>query len=388
MKEISNVAKIVQPSPIRKMFNLADGMEDVVSFTVGEPDFNTPAHVVDAAVEALRTGKHHYTPNAGILPLREAISEYYVRSRGLHYSPETEIIATAGGMEALLLTMLTLLNPGDAFLLSDPCWTNYSRQIEICSARPVFVPVDAAHDFTFAPEALEKAITQETKGFLVNSPANPTGGIAGRKALEQLAEIAVRHDLYVISDEVYSELLYEGNTFTSIAALPGMKERTIIVNSFSKTYAMTGWRVGYALGPQHIISQMVKLQENVAACVNTAAQYGALAALTGSQAPVAEMLETYSQRRAYILDAFSKINGLTCFAPQGAFYAFVDISAAGMDAETFARDLLQKVRVIVVPGEAFGESGKRYVRLSFATSMENIREGTRRIAQYMKTLGF
>ena len=388
MKEISNVAKIVQPSPIRKMFNLADGMEDVVSFTVGEPDFNTPAHVVDAAVEALRTGKHHYTPNAGILPLREAISEYYVRSRGLHYSPETEIIATAGGMEALLLTMLTLLNPGDAFLLSDPCWTNYSRQIEICSARPVFVPVDAAHDFTFAPEALEKAITPETKGFLVNSPANPTGGIAGRKALEQLAEIAVRHDLYVISDEVYSELLYEGNTFTSIAALPGMKERTIIVNSFSKTYAMTGWRVGYALGPQHIISQMVKLQENVAACVNTAAQYGALAALTGSQAPVAEMLETYSQRRAYILDAFSKINGLTCFAPQGAFYAFVDISAAGMDAETFARDLLQKVRVIVVPGEAFGESGKRYVRLSFATSMENIREGTRRIAQYMKKLGF
>ena len=309
-------------------------------------------------------------------------------ARGLHYSPETEIIATAGGMEALLLTMLTLLNPGDAFLLSDPCWTNYSRQIEICSARPVFVPVDAAHDFTFAPEALEKAITPETKGFLVNSPANPTGGIAGRKALEQLAEIAVRHDLYVISDEVYSELLYEGNTFTSIAALPGMKERTIIVNSFSKTYAMTGWRVGYALGPQHIISQMVKLQENVAACVNTAAQYGALAALTGSQAPVAEMLETYSQRRAYILDAFSKINGLTCFAPQGAFYAFVDISAAGMDAETFARDLLQKVRVIVVPGEAFGESGKRYVRLSFATSMENIREGTRRIAQYMKTLGF
>ena len=388
MKEISNVAKIVQPSPIRKMFNLADGMEDVVRFTVGEPDFNTPAHVVDAAVEALRTGKHHYTPNAGILPLREAISEYYVRSRGLHYSPETEIIATAGGMEALLLTMLTLLNPGDAFLLSDPCWTNYSRQIEICSARPVFVPVDATHDFTFAPEALEKAITPETKGFLVNSPANPTGGIAGRKALEQLAEIAVRHDLYVISDEVYSELLYEGNTFTSIAVLPGMKERTIIVNSFSKTYAMTGWRVGYALGPQHIISQMVKLQENVAACVNTAAQYGALAALTGSQAPVAEMLETYSQRRAYILDAFSKINGLTCFAPQGAFYAFVDISAAGMDAETFARDLLQKVRVIVVPGEAFGESGKRYVRLSFATSMENIREGTRRIAQYMKTLGF
>lgn len=388
MKEISNVAKIVQPSPIRKMFNLADGMEDVVSFTVGEPDFNTPAHVVDAAVEALRTGKHHYTPNAGILPLREAISEYYVRSRGLQYRPETEIIATAGGMEALLLTMLTILNPGDAFLLSDPCWTNYSRQIEICSARPVFVPVDAAHDFTFAPEALEKAITPETKGFLVNSPANPTGGIAGRKALEQLAEIAVRHDLYVISDEVYSELLYEGNTFTSIAALPGMKERTIIVNSFSKTYAMTGWRVGYALGPQHIISQMVKLQENVAACVNTAAQYGALAALTGSQAPVAEMLETYSQRRSYILDAFSRINGLTCFAPQGAFYAFVDISATGMDAEVFAKDLLQKVRVIVVPGEAFGESGKRYVRLSFATSMENIREGTRRMAEYMKSLGF
>lgn len=380
MKEISNVAKIVQPSPIRKMFNLADGMEDVVSFTVGEPDFNTPAHVVDAAVEALRTGKHHYTPNAGILPLREAISEYYVRSRGLHYSPETEIIATAGGMEALLLTMLTLLNPGDAFLLSDPCWTNYSRQIEICSARPVFVPVDAAHDFTFAPEALEKAITPETKGFLVNSPANPTGGIAGRKALEQLAEIAVRHDLYVISDEVYSELLY-----TSFAALPGMKERTLVIDSLSKTYAMTGWRIGYAAGPENVIRNMVKLQENVSACAATPCQVAAIEALEGPQDHLKYMVEQYRLRRDYVMRRISEIPGLSCHAPDGTFYAFIDISQLGMPCEEFAMKLLEERQVVVVPGTAFGEFGEGYIRLSYATSMQCLEQGLQELEEFVRS---
>lgn len=386
MKDISNVAKKVQPSPIRQMFNLADGMEDVVSFTVGEPDFDTPQHIVDAAIDALKNGEHHYTPNAGILPLRTAISEVISHSHGLSYAPDKEIIVTAGGMEALLLTMLTILNPGDEFILSDPCWTNYSRQVEICSAVPMFVRVNAENGFTFNPDDLERAITPQTKGFLINSPANPTGGIAEKKILQKLAEIAIRHDLYVISDEVYSALVYEDKKITSIATIPGMKERTVIINSFSKTYAMTGWRVGYAVGPQHLISQMVKLQENVAACVNSAAQYGALAALTGTQEPLSEMLKTYAERRTYVLDAFSKIKGLTCFIPQGAFYAFADVSATGMDAETFAKDLLQKARVIVVPGSAFGSYGANFVRLSFATSLENIKQGLQRIGKYMNNL--
>ena len=386
MKDISNVAKKVQPSPIRQMFNLADGMEDVVSFTVGEPDFDTPQHIVDAAIDALKNGEHHYTPNAGILPLRTAISEVISHSHGLSYAPDKEIIVTAGGMEALLLTMLTILNPGDEFILSDPCWTNYSRQVEICSAVPMFVRVNAENGFTFNPDDLERAITPQTKGYLINTPANPTGGIAEKKILQKLAEIAIRHDLYVISDEVYSALVYEDKKITSIATIPGMKERTVIINSFSKTYAMTGWRVGYAVGPQHLISQMVKLQENVAACVNSAAQYGALAALTGTQEPLSEMLKTYAERRTYVLDAFSKIKGLTCFIPQGAFYAFVDVSATGMDAETFAKDLLQKARVIVVPGSAFGSYGANFVRLSFATSLENIKQGLQRIGKYMNNL--
>lgn len=386
MKDISNVAKKVQPSPIRQMFNLADGMEDVVSFTVGEPDFDTPQHIVDAAIDALKNGEHHYTPNAGILPLRTAISEVISHSHGLSYAPDKEIIVTAGGMEALLLTMLTMLNPGDEFILSDPCWTNYSRQVEICSAVPMFVRVNAENGFTFNPDDLERAITPQTKGFLINSPANPTGGIAEKKILQKLAEIAIRHDLYVISDEVYSAIVYEDKKITSIATIPGMKERTVIINSFSKTYAMTGWRVGYAVGPQHLISQMVKLQENVAACVNSAAQYGALAALTGTQEPLSEMLKTYAERRTYVLDAFSKIKGLTCFIPQGAFYAFVDVSATGMDAETFAKDLLQKARVIVVPGSAFGSYGANFIRLSFATSLENIKQGLQRIGKYMNNL--
>lgn len=383
MKALSEVSRLVTPSPIRKMFNMALGMQDVVSFTVGEPDFQTPDNVVNAAVRALQQGEHHYTPNAGILPLRQAIRNSVLASHQLSYNPEDQIIVTAGGMEALMLTMMTILNPGDAFIVGDPCWTNYSRQVLICSAQPKFISVTAENHFTFDPEALEAAITPETNGFLINSPANPTGGIAPRALLEKLAQIAIRHDLYVISDEVYSRLLYDGNQACSIATLPGMAERTIIINSFSKTYAMTGWRVGYALGPASIISNMVKLQENVAACVNSAAQYGALAALEDSQAAVEAMVHSYAARRDLILKEFSTIPGMHCFAPEGAFYAFVDISESGMLASDFAMDLLEKERVIVVPGNAFGAESDRYVRLSFATSEQAIIEGTTRIRRYM-----
>lgn len=385
MKELSRVAQCVTPSPIRKMFNLAAELQDVVSFSVGEPDFSTPEHIVEAAVQALRAGQHHYTPNAGILPLRQAITKSIVKTHRVSYDPNTQVIVTAGGMEALMLTMHCILDPGDQFILGDPCWTNYSRQIQICSAEPVFVPMTGENGFFYDPEALEKAITPRTKGFVLNSPSNPTGNIAGKEILEKLAEIAVKYDLYVISDEVYQNILYDDNTAPSIATLPGMAERTIIVNSFSKTYAMTGWRVGYAVGPAHIIEKMVKLQENIAACVTTFAQYGALAALEGPSKPVAEMVATYTQRRDYLVSQLKQIPGLRFCVPQGTFYLFLDISETGMNAEEFAKDLLQKQRVIMVPGEAFGENGKNYVRISFATSMETIQEGIKRLAAYMQT---
>lgn len=383
MKPLSTVTQKVTPSPIRQMFDKAIGMTDVVSFTVGEPDFSTPDNIVEAAIKALRNGEHHYTPNAGIMPLRQAISKAMKKSHNLEYAPENEIIVTAGGMEALMLTMMTILDSGDEFILGDPCWTNYSRQVYICSAEPKFIPVRAENNFTISPEDLEAAITPKTKGFLINSPANPTGGIASRELLEKLAEIAIKHDLYVISDEVYGRLLYDGNEACSIATLPGMKERTIIINSFSKAYAMTGWRVGYAMGPSAVIKNMIKLQENVAACVNSSAQFGALEALEGPQDAVDNMVAIYARRRKLIIDEFAAIPGLYCFAPQGAFYAFVDISELGMKASDFAMDILEKDRVIVVPGHAFGEGSDKYVRLSFATSEEAIREGTARIRHYV-----
>ena len=384
MKNLSVASQVVTPSPIREMFNRALGMEDVVSFTVGEPDFLTPDHIVEAAVEALRRGEHKYTPNAGILPLRQAIGRHTEQTHGLTYDPQSEIIVTAGGMEALYLTMLTLLDPEDQVVLGDPCWTNYSRQVLLCGAEPRFVPVEAADDFLFDADRLEAAITPKTKAFIVNSPANPTGGIGSKAALERLAEVAVRHDLWVISDEVYRDLVYDGNEPFSIAALPGMKERTIIINSFSKSYAMTGWRVGYAMGPANVIGTMVKLQENVAACVNSAAQYGALAALEGPKESLREMLRQYTARRQVVMEEFASVPGLTCFAPQGAFYALVDISSTGMAAQDFAMELLEKAKVIVVPGHAFGNGSQKYIRLSFATSEENIRTGIGRIRAYMQ----
>ena len=384
MKPLSQVTTTVTPSPIREMFNKALGMEDVISFTVGEPNFETPKHIVEAAVKALRNGEHRYTPNAGILPLRQAICEATLKSHGICYDPDTEVIVTAGGMEALILTMMTLLDAGDELILSDPCWTNYSRQVLLCSGQPKFVPVTAENNFMFSPELLEQAITDRTKAILINSPANPTGGVATKAALEKIAEIAQKHDLYVITDEVYQRIVYGDHQALSIASLPQMKERTIIINSFSKTYAMTGWRVGYAIGPSQVIANMVKLQENVVACVNSAAQFGALAALTGPQDAVDDMVSAYAKRRDMIVEEFNTIPALRCFAPQGTFYAFIDISETGMKASDFALDLLKEERVILVPGHAFGTDSDRYVRISFATSEANILEGTARIRRYMQ----
>ena len=385
MKQLSIVSQTVQPSPIREMFNRAQQMTDVISFAIGEPDFTTPPHIIDAAVEALRRGETHYTPNAGLLPLRQALSRELERTRGIDYNPDDQIIVTAGAMEGLLLSMMTLLDPGDELILPDPYWTNYPGQVQICSAVPRFVPVDEANHFQYSAESLASAITNRTKGILINSPANPTGGVADPGTLASIAKIAIEHDLYVLSDEVYTMLQY-GTPASSIASVPHMAERTLVINSFSKTYAMTGWRVGYVAGPKAIISRMVKLQENVVACVNTAAQYGALAALEGPGEPVEDMVRIYAERRAYLCEAVQSIDGLSCVEPQGAFYLFINISQTGLTSESFANGLLNEEKVVVVPGRAFGSTSASYVRLSYATSMDQLREGMARIARYVKRL--
>ena len=383
MKELSRTEHLVQNSPIRRLFNKAAGLTDVIAFTVGEPDFDTPRYIVDAAIDALNHGAHHYPPNAGITPLREAVTRETVKTHGLKLHPYLNAIITCGGMEALFLAMNVLVDPGDEVIVGDPGYVNYIGMIHIRNAVPVFVPCYAENHFAYDVEALEKAITPKTKVLIVNSPTNPTGGIAGLETLKKIAEICVKHDLYVLSDEVYNSIVYDGHEAVSIATLPGMQERTIIINSFSKKYAMCGWRVGYAIAPEHIIDGMSRMQENVAAGVNAASQYAAIAALEGPQDDFEDMLAAYKKRRQIVIEEFSKIPRLKCYAPEGTFYAFIDVSGTGMTGNEFVEDLLDKAHVIVVPGDTFGSEGKKYVRLVFAASEEKLRTGIGKIREYI-----
>lgn len=384
MIKLSDMAVGIQPSPIRKMFNIASSMDNIISFTLGEPDFTTPQHIIDAECRALNEGKTHYTANAGIYELREAISNKLKKLNNVEYNPEDQIVATAGGMEALLLTMMVTINPGDEVIITDPYWSNYPSQIKMCGGIPVFVKVFEEDGFIFNPDNLRKAIGKNTKAILLNSPANPTGGVASRDVLEKIAEIAKEHDLFVISDEVYRYFVYEDAEFSSISSIEGMKERTIVIDSFSKSYAMTGWRVGFAAGPSEVIQNMTKLHENVAACVHTPAQYAAVEALTGTQTPLDYMVSKYSQRRELIVNGINSIMGLSCIKPKGAFYVFMNITKTGLTSDDFAMELLKSEGVVVVPGTGFGESGEGFVRLSYATSDENIKEGLKRMKRFVQ----
>lgn len=385
MKILSQRSQSISPSGIRKMFNMAFGMEDVVSFSVGEPDFTAAPRVVEAACLCNQRGQTKYTPNAGLLELREKISLDLAKNN-CQIDPESEIIVTAGGMEALMMIMQVLLDPGDEVIIAEPYWTNYPEQVKLAGGVPRLVKVTEEDEFVYHPDALRGAINERTKAILLNTPANPTGAVAQLPLLEQIAAIAKEFDLYVISDEVYQKFLYDGLTHRSIAALPGMKERTIIVNSFSKTYAMTGWRVGYAAGPSEIIGEMTKLHEDISACVNSSAQYGAMAALDGPEEEILRIRETFDHRRKLLIDGINSIDGLSCVMPKGAFYAFPNISATGLTSEQFATSLLQSQRVVLIPGTAFGPDGEGFVRLSYATSEEKIEEGLARIRRFVQTL--
>lgn len=384
--EKAAIIDTIPSSPIRKMYNMALGKTNLINFVLGEPDFDTPENIIEAAHKAMLDGQTHYTPNAGILPLRQAITKRLKEKNNVAVDPESEVIVTIGGTEALLMSMMSMLNPGDEVIVSDPFWSPYIAQLKICRAVPKLVKVYEEDGFAYRCENVEAAVTPKTRGIIINSPANPTGGVIGRKTLEGLAELAKKHNLFVISDEVYQELIYDGEEHVSIASFDGMKDRTIVIDSFSKAYAMTGWRIGYAAGCKEIIKSMVKLQENFASCVHTPTQYAAIEALEGTQEPLKEMLKKYISRRKLIIQGINEIDKLSCISPKGAFYAFANISKTGLSSEEFAIKLFENTGVVVIPGSGFGSFGEGFIRISYAASEEKILEGLRRMRAFTETL--
>ena len=385
MHRLSTIAQMA-PSPIRRIYEKAVQMDDVVFFSLGEPDFDTPPQVVDAAVESLRRGETHYTPNAGIPPLREAIAENLRDYDHVAYDPATEIAVTSGGMEALVLALLALVEPGDEVILADPSYTNYRDQIAICKGVPVYVPVREENGFQFDPDDLRRAVTDKTRAIMVNTPANPTGAVASRENLEAVAALALEHGLYVIFDEVYKHLFYGDRPFFNIADLPGMRERTLVLDSCSKTYAMTGWRVGWIAGPAEVVGCIPKIQENLCSCVPAFVQRGAIRALRTGAEDVRRMNEAYRARRDVIVAGINAIPGLSARTPEGAFYLFVNVRGSGLTSERFAMRLLEEGRVALSPGSAFGPSGEGYARISYASSIDNLKKGLARIEGFMRRL--
>lgn len=385
MKKLSEAVKLPQ-SGIRRMFDLAKDKKDVVSFCLGEPDFDTPKHIVDAAKASLDEGRTHYTDNAGILPLREAVAEALQKYDNVEYNPATEIQITIGGMQAIYLAMVALLDPGDEVLISNPSYANYVGQVAMNHGVAVPVPVYEKDGFNYTYEGLKEKVTDKTKAILLNSPCNPTGGVASKETMEAIARIAKEYDLYVIYDAVYKHLVYDDMEYINIASLDGMKERTIYIDSFSKTYAMTGWRLGYMAGPANIISLLPKLQENMPSCVPEFIQRAGIQALKHGDEDIQRMNNEYVKRRNLLIGRINNMKYLSCKAPKGAFYAFVNIKETGMNSQEFCEKLLEEQNVVTAPGTAFGTEGDGYIRLSYATSLENIEAGMDRIEAFVSKL--
>ena len=388
MKELSKTMQAVPWSAIRKIFDMCIGVDDLVKFTVGEPDFATQPNVIEAAHQAMLRGETKYTSNRGVIELRRAISEAARKKKNVDIDPETEVIVTNGGMQALFMSMKALLNPGDEIIIGAPYFTNYLSQVLMCDAVPKFVQLREEDGFIMTVDALRAAITDKTKAVLLNSPSNPLGSVIDRESLEGLAQVIKENNLYVITDEVYQDYIYDDDVkFCSIASLEGMKERSIIVDSCSKAFAMTGWRVGYAAGPAHIIDLMVKQQEGMASCVNAPAQYAALEAITNTEQAVSDMIQTFRRRRDLFVEGINNIDGRSCVKPKGAFYLFVNIKKTGLTSDEFAVRLLREAKVGVIPGSGFGDEGEGYVRISYVVSEDDIREGLKRIEGFVRSLG-
>lgn len=377
----SDKIKNIKPSGIRKFFDIANKIEDCISLGVGEPDFETPWHITEEGIYSLEKGRTFYTSNQGLPELREEISKWNERKYNLEYSKD-EIIVTCGGSEAIDIALRACINPGDEVIILEPNYVCYEPDILMAGGKPVIIKLKNENEFRLTPKELEAAITSKTKILLINYPNNPTGAIMSKVDLEKVASVIIKHDLLVISDEIYSELTYSGKHF-SIGSLPNMRERTLTINGFSKTFAMTGWRLGYVMGPKAIIDQVKKIHQFVVMSAPTVSQYAGIEALKNGDNDVEKMKKEYDKRRKYLLKEFDRL-GLPCFEPRGAFYIFPNISKYGMTSEEFATDLLEKEHVVVVPGTAFGDSGEGFVRISYAYSLDALKEAIKRLEKYLK----
>lgn len=374
----------IKPSGIRKFFDIVHEMKDAISLGVGEPDFDTPWHIREEGIYSLEKGKTFYTSNSGLMELRQEICNYMKRKLDAVYDPAKEVIITVGGSEAIDIALRAMVDPGDEVLIPQPSYVSYEPCAILANATPVIINLKAENEFRLTAEELRENITDKTKILILPFPNNPTGAIMEKKDLEAIAEVIIEKDLYVISDEIYSELSYK-DEHVSIVSLPGMQERTILINGFSKAYAMTGWRLGYACGPKAIIEQMTKIHQFAIMCAPTTSQYAAVEALRNGDEDVAMMRESYNQRRRFLLHAFEEM-GLPCFEPYGAFYVFPCIKEFGMSSEEFATRFLQEEKVAVVPGTAFGDSGEGFLRISYAYSLENLKEAIGRLARFVARL--
>ena len=383
-KPLSDAVLGLKPSGIRKFFDIVSEMKDAISLGVGEPDFDTPWHIRDEGIYALEKGKTFYTSNAGLKELREEICNYQKRHQNIDYNPLNEVVVTVGGSEAIDIGLRAIINTGDEVIIPQPSYVSYEPCAILAGAKPVTIALKAENEFRLTPEELEAAITDKTKVLILPYPNNPTGAVMGREDLERIADIIIKNDIYVMSDEIYGALTYN-EEHVSIASLEGMKERTILIDGFSKAFAMTGWRLGYACGPEHIIKQMTKIHQFAIMCAPTTSQYAAVEALKNGEDDVKAMRQEYNQRRRYLMNAFKEM-GLECFEPFGAFYVFPCIKEFGMTSEEFATRFLEEERVAAVPGSAFGDSGEGFLRISYAYSLDNLKIAMERLKNFVEKL--
>lgn len=374
----------IKPSGIRKFFDLVSEKKDVISLGVGEPDFDTPWHIRDEGIFAFEKGKTFYTSNSGLKELRVEICNYLKRKFSLDYDPLSEVLVTVGGSEAIDLALRALVNEGDEVIIPEPCYVSYKPCAILANAKPVTIDLKAENNFRLTASELENAITDKTKVLVLAFPNNPTGAVMSKEDLEAIAKVVIKHDIYVISDEIYAELTYNGKHH-SIAELDGMKERTVVINGFSKAYAMTGWRLGYACGVKEIISQMTKIHQFAIMCAPTVSQYAAVEALKNGDKDIEEMKESYNQRRRFLLESFKEMD-ISCFEPFGAFYVFPCIKKFGMTSEEFAMKFLDEENVAVIPGTAFGDSGEGFLRISYAYSIEKLKVAMEKMAKFTSRL--
>lgn len=383
-KFLSDKIQTIKPSGIRKFFDIVSEMKDAISLGVGEPDFETPWHIRDEGIYALEKGRTFYTSNAGLKDLRAEIGNYLSRTQGINYDPQSEILVTVGGSEAIDIGLRAIINAGDEVIIPQPSYVSYEPCAVLAGATPVIINLKAENEFRLTAEELEEAITHKTKILILPYPNNPTGAIMGREDLEKIAKVVIEKNILVMSDEIYSALTYKGE-HVSIAGIEGMKERTILINGFSKAYAMTGWRLGYACGPKEIIKQMTKIHQFAIMCAPTVSQYAAVEALKHGDEDVKKMRQAYNQRRRFLMNAFREM-GLKCFEPYGAFYVFPCIKEFGMTSEEFATKFLEEEHVAAVPGTAFGESGEGFLRISYAYSLPTLKTAMERLNHFVNRL--